>query len=314
MTAEPIPTRSGRRAFCVRSSRRKSDRLPGLAVVAAIGVALAATGCAPSQSGKGSLAERPSLTRPADPGVVTVNGVRYVAKTDRDSVQVGDATWYGPGFHGRKTANGERFDTGLVTAAHRSLPMPSLVKVTNLDNGRTLIVRINDRGPFVRSKIIDMSSRGAELLGFRGSGTARVKIQVLEEETRFKALQQQREQARRNQVASVGKDDDLPDTRYIAVPPAPRVPDRLPEIVGNARDEAKPNPAAGLFVAAAKATRPQQVASLSDALSRFGPVSTAAASGAVELRIGPFIDPRAASTALKQIADAGYSGARIVAE
>ncbi len=312
MTAEPIQTRSGRRSFCVRSSRRKSDRLPGLAVVAAIGVALAATGCAPSQSGKGSLAERPSLTRPADPGVVTIDGVRYVAKTDRDSVQVGDATWYGPGFHGRKTASGERFDTGLVTAAHRSLPLPSLVKVTNLDNGRTLIVKINDRGPFVKSKIIDMSSRGAELLGFRGTGSARVKIQVLEEESRFNALQQQREQARKNQVASLGK-DDLPDARYIAVPPAPRVPDRVPEIVGNVRDEGKPNPA-GLFVAAAKATKPQQVASLSEALRRFGPISTAAAAGAIELRIGPFIDPKAASTALKQIADAGYSGARIVPE
>ncbi|OWJ68571.1 hypothetical protein BWR60_03950 [Inquilinus limosus] len=313
MTAEPIQTRSGRRSFCVKFSRTKSDRLPGLAVVAAIGVALAATGCAPSQPGKGSLAERPTLARPADPGVVTIDGVRYVARTDRESVQVGNATWYGPGFHGRKTASGERFDTGLVTAAHRSLPLPSLVKVTNLDNGRTLIVKINDRGPFVRSKILDMSSRGAELLGFRGAGTARVKIQVLEEETRFNALQQQRDQARKNQVASTGKDDDLPDSRYVAVPSAPRVPDRLPEIVGNVRDEARPNPA-GLFVAAARATRPQEVASLSEALRRFGPISTAAAAGAIELRIGPFIDPKAASTALKQIADAGYSGARIVPE
>ena len=313
MTAVPILTRSGRRVFCAISSRRNTGRRPGLAVVAAIGVALAATGCAPTQSGKGSIAERPNVVRPADPGVVTINGVRYVARTDRDSVQVGDATWYGPGFHGRKTASGERFDTGIVSAAHRSLPLPSLVKVTNLDNGRTLIVRINDRGPFVRSKILDMSGRGAELLGFRGNGSARVKIQVLEEETRFNALQQQREQSRKSQVASTGKDDDLVDARYIAVPPASPVPDRIPEIVGNVRDEAKPRPA-GLFVAAAKATRPQQVASLSDALRRFGPVSTAAASGAVELRIGPFIDPKAASSALKQIASAGYSGARIVAE
>jgi rare lipoprotein A len=313
MTAVPIPTRSGRRVFCVNFSRKNAGRRPGLAVVAAIGVALAATGCAPTHSGKGSIAERPNVVRPADPGVVTINGVRYVARTDRDSVQVGDATWYGPGFHGRKTASGERFDTNIVSAAHRSLPLPSLVKVTNLDNGRTLIVRINDRGPFVRSKILDMSSRGAELLGFRGNGSARVKIQVLEEETRFNALQRQREQSRKSQVASTGKDDDLVDTRYIAVPPAPPVPDRIPEIVGNVRDEAKPKPS-GLFVAAAKATRPQQVASLSEALRRFGPVSTAAASGAIELRIGPFIDPKAASTALKQIADAGYSGARVIAE
>ncbi|MDR6292892.1 MULTISPECIES: septal ring lytic transglycosylase RlpA family protein [Inquilinus] len=311
MTAEPNLTRSGRRAFCVRSTRRNTDRRSGLAVVAAIGVALVATGCAPTQSGKGSIAERPTVQRPADPGVVAINGVRYVARTDRDSVQVGDATWYGPGFHGRKTASGERFDSGLVTAAHRSLPMPSLVKVTNLDNGRTLIVRINDRGPFVRSKIIDMSARGAELLGFRGSGSARVKIQVLEEETRYQALQLQRQQARRSQVASAGGPADVGDVPYIAVPPAPALPARMPEIVGRAEDEGKPT---GLFVAAAKVTRPQQVATLSEALRRFGPVSTAAGSGAIELRIGPFIDPKAASSALKQIADAGYPGARIVAE
>ncbi|WP_437379945.1 septal ring lytic transglycosylase RlpA family protein [Inquilinus limosus] len=236
-----------------------------------------------------------------------------MARTDREAVQVGTATWYGPGFHGRKTANGERFDSGLVTAAHRTLPMPSLVKVTNLDNGRTLIVRINDRGPFVRSKIIDVSARGAELLGFRGNGSARVKIQVLEEQSRLQALQQQREQTRKSQVASAGSLDDLRDTPYIAVPPAPPVPDRLPEIVGNVEDEAKPKPS-GLFVAAAKATRAQQVAAVSEGLRRFGPVSTAAALGAIELRVGPFIDPKAASTALKQIAAAGYSGARIVAQ
>src|SRR5438132_1556323 len=98
MTAEPNLTRSGRRAFCVRFTRRNTDRRSGLAVVAAIGVALVATGCAPTQSGKGSIAERPTVQRPADPGVVAINGVRYVARTDRDSVQVGDATWYGPGF------------------------------------------------------------------------------------------------------------------------------------------------------------------------------------------------------------------------
>ena len=312
MTAEPLLTRSGRPGLCAKFNRKTRDRRSGLAVVAAIGVALVATGCAPVHPGKGSIAEGLTAQRPADPGVVTINGVRYVARTDRDAVQVGSAAWYGPGFHGRKTASGDRFDSGLVSAAHRSFDLPSLVKVTNLDNGRTLIVKINDRGPYDRSKIIDMSARGADLLGFRGNGSARVKIQLLEEETRFQALQAQRDQALRSQVASAGPHVDAGDVRYIPVPPAPPVPDRMPEITGHVGDEAKKP--SGLFVAAAKATRPQQVATLSEALRRFGPVSTAAASGAIELRVGPFIDPKAASSTLKQLADAGYSGARIVAE
>lgn len=313
MTAEPILTRSGRHGFCVKFFREAKDRRPGLAVVAAIGVALAATGCAPTQSpGKGAVAERPTIERPpADAGVVTVNGVRYVARTDREGQQTGRAAWYGPGFHGRKTANGDRFDSTLVSAAHRSFPLPALAMVTNLDNGRTLVVKINDRGPYDYSKVIDISARGAELLGYRGAGSARVKIQILEEENRFKALEQQRQQTRRNQVASVGDRVDLDDARYIAVPPAPAVPDRMPEITGTVEDGTRP---AGVYVAAARVTRPQQVAELTEKLGQFGSVVTAPVSGAVEVRVGPFADSRAASTALKQMAGAGYSGARIVAE
>ena len=96
----------------------------------------------------------------------------------------GIASWYGPNFHGKPTANGEVFDQNELTAAHRTLQLPSLIRVTNLENGRSLVLRVNDRGPFSRGRVLDVSKRGAELLGFKNQGTARVKIQVLSQESR----------------------------------------------------------------------------------------------------------------------------------
>ncbi|MGB3146817.1 MAG: septal ring lytic transglycosylase RlpA family protein, partial [Paracoccaceae bacterium] len=109
-----------------------------------------------------------------------VNGQRFVPRVDPDYEEVGIASWYGPGLHGRNTANGEVYDMNRLTAAHRTLPLPSLVKVTNLENRRQLIVRVNDRGPFVRGRIIDLSKRAAELLDMRRNGTARVRVEFLQ--------------------------------------------------------------------------------------------------------------------------------------
>jgi rare lipoprotein A len=94
-------------------------------------------------------------------------------------VQVGVASWYGPGFHGNRTANGEIYDQYELTAAHRSLPHGSRVMVTNLTNGRAVEVRINDRGPFVDGRVIDLSYAAAHAIGMIGPGTARVRIDVL---------------------------------------------------------------------------------------------------------------------------------------
>ena len=91
----------------------------------------------------------------------------------------GRASWYGPGFHGRTTANGERFNQNAMTAAHRSLPFGTRVKVTNLNNGRSVIVRINDRGPFAKGRVIDLSKAAAGVIGMLNSGTAPVRLQVL---------------------------------------------------------------------------------------------------------------------------------------
>lgn len=91
----------------------------------------------------------------------------------------GVASYYGPGFHGKKTANGERFNMNALTAAHRTLPFGTRVRVTNLDNGRSVVVRINDRGPFAKGRIIDLSKVAAKRIGMIQSGTARVRLEVL---------------------------------------------------------------------------------------------------------------------------------------
>ncbi|EWY42700.1 hypothetical protein N825_02240 [Skermanella stibiiresistens SB22] len=94
--------------------------------------------------------------------------------------QVGTASWYGPGFHGKKTASGTRFDQNKLTAAHRSLPLDTVVKVTNLDNGKTVKVRVNDRGPYSGKRVIDLSKAAANKLDMTSDGTARVRIEVAE--------------------------------------------------------------------------------------------------------------------------------------
>ncbi len=108
-----------------------------------------------------------------------IDGEWYYPQEDVAYDNTGIASWYGPKFHGRRTANGEIFDMDLLTAAHPTLPMPVRAKVTNLENGRSVIVRINDRGPFAKDREIDMSRHAADLLGFKEKGTAKVRVQYL---------------------------------------------------------------------------------------------------------------------------------------
>lgn len=107
------------------------------------------------------------------------NGRWYVPTPEPGYEQTGVASWYGADFHGRPTASGEAFDQEALTAAHPTLPIPSLVQVTNLENGREAIVRVNDRGPFVGGRLIDVSRRTAEVLGFESAGHARVHVRYL---------------------------------------------------------------------------------------------------------------------------------------
>lgn len=113
-----------------------------------------------------------------------IAGRWYYPKEDYNYSEVGIASWYGEDFHGKSTANGERYEMNTLTAAHRTLPLPCIVKVTNLQNGRSIVVRVNDRGPFVKDRIIDLSKRGATLLGYMGQGTAKVRVEIMAKESK----------------------------------------------------------------------------------------------------------------------------------
>ena len=108
-----------------------------------------------------------------------IRGKWYYPKEQPGYNKTGMASWYGPNFHGRLTANGEVYDQNSLSAAHPTLPLPSYAKVTNLENGTSVIVRVNDRGPFSRKRIIDLSARASELLGYQKKGLARVRVRYV---------------------------------------------------------------------------------------------------------------------------------------
>lgn len=108
-----------------------------------------------------------------------VRGKTYVPKEQPDYVAQGTASWYGADFHGRRTANGEIFSANGISAAHPTLPLPSYVRVTNLDNGRSIVVRVNDRGPYVSGRVIDLSYRAADILGYVNRGMGNVQVQYV---------------------------------------------------------------------------------------------------------------------------------------
>jgi peptidoglycan lytic transglycosylase len=146
-----------------------------LAGVAALALSLAACGSGPRSEnvppggGKG-------IYKVGTP--YQIDGTWYYPAEDWNYDETGIASWYGEQFHGKYTANGETFDLNQLTAAHRTLPMPTVVRVTNLENGRSIEVRVNDRGPYARGRILDLSRRAAQLLGFEGQGTAKVRVQI----------------------------------------------------------------------------------------------------------------------------------------
>ncbi|MGE0255585.1 MAG: septal ring lytic transglycosylase RlpA family protein [Alphaproteobacteria bacterium] len=170
-----------------------------------------------------------------------IEGIWYYPAEDYDYRETGIASWYGPGFHGRSTANGETYDQNALTAAHRTLPMPSVVRVTNLENGRSIVLTVNDRGPFARGRIIDVSRRGAQLLGFERNGTAKVKVEILPEESQqIKLASLNSPEGRRDQlqVAAAPRETVAaeplppvpggPDTQIARVPPARTPPATAP--------------------------------------------------------------------------------------
>ncbi len=211
-----------------------------------------------------------------------IDGTWYVPAHEPDYDEIGIASWYGADFHGRSTASGEVFDMTVPTGAHPTLPIPSLVEVTNLDNGHSIIIRINDRGPFRDGRLIDLSARGAELLGFRDSGTARVRVRYVG-------------QAPREPLVTAQTLAPRPGSpRAPATQPAPRPtrPLQMAEATPAPAPASRPVPGAPSAPASGRTQRPRGEAQPTGAPGSPGSSSQAAAippgNGPMFLQVGAF--------------------------
>src|SRR5437764_12843763 len=148
-----------------------------------------------------------------------INGKWYYPKVDYGYDETGLASWYGEAFDGKATANGEIYNLNELSAAHKTLPLPSVVEVSNLRNGRSLRLRVNDRGPYVDARIIDVSRRAAQLLGFEMAGTTPVRVRILKGESIEVAEAAMRGQTSRVQLAAAPR--SMPIEPSAVSPPAP---------------------------------------------------------------------------------------------
>ena len=228
-----------------------------------------------------------------------INGRWYVPTPEPGYEQTGQASWYGPAFHGQATASGERFDQEALSAAHPTLPIPSLVQVTNLENGREIIVRINDRGPFVGERLIDLSRRSAEVLGFEQAGQARVHIRYLGPAPR-----------RVNAEGDVAPDPaPAPAEGPLSLLPQAAEPDQAPLPVSPA--------GAGYYVQVGAFSDLANAHRVRAAVASAGPVLVdARQSEAGELfrvRLGPWASHAEAGAVQQRLAELGYGQAIIAA-
>lgn len=286
---------------------------------AALAIALLLAGCGiprPERPGP-STRPKPELGRPVPPpkprGPASdtpikvgkpyqVAGVWYYPADDQAYDEVGLASWYGAQFHGGQTANGEMFDMDRVGAAHKTLPLPSYVEVTALDTGRTIVVRINDRGPFVTNRIIDLSRRSAQLLGIQNLGVAKVRVRrVYPADADRLELRWGRAASARATVA--GADLAALNQRFAARPAEPKAPPRVAAAVPDAAV-----PVGGWYIqvtAVSSRPRAEEIAELLG--GRVEPV------GALwRVRMGPYKSDADASNALAQVRSGGYQDARMV--
>ena len=290
-------------------------------------------------------AEQVEIAKAVEEGAITANpvykignpyqvgGVWYYPERDLAYDETGIGSWYGDEFAGRLTANGEIFDPDMVTAAHKTLPMPSVVRVTNLDNGKSLVVRINDRGPFVAGRIIDLSLEAARLIGYRDQGIARVRVQVLAEQTlRLEKLAKdgnfteitgdvsamptvaavEQPEVSMTATSSSGKtvDSDVEDDNVSALELLAR--SRVGEVITVAPIETQIWVQVGAFYAEANASNVLAKVEIVGA----GQVSPVDVSGQTlhRVRIGPLSSVEAADRALDGVIGLGFSGARIVVD
>jgi rare lipoprotein A len=265
-----------------------------------------------------------------------IQGTWYYPHEQPDYDETGIASWYGPNFHGGRTANGEIFDENALTAAHRTLPMPVNVRVTNLENGKSIIVRVNDRGPYAKGRIIDVSKGAARLLGFLAQGTAKVRVTYVARADlgggEPPPSETPPEIANAVPAAPTGKVDTealniIPGATVappVAAPtlPVPAVvPAVLPAVDTQPTGDVQrvPVPAtthmyvqAGAFSSLANATR------LKDRFAAAGELDISpidrGGQRLYRVRIGPFDDVSLADAALARLTGAGSTDARIVVD
>lgn len=301
-----------------------------LAMVAAL--TLLVSGCSSKKSafsGKGSPMYQGSGPIPRGGGVYKVGnpykiaGRTYYPHEDPTYDKVGLASWYGPKFHKRQTANGEWFDMNALTAAHPTLPIPSYARVTNPQNNRSLVVRINDRGPYAHDRIIDLSKRSAQVLGFEKAGVIKVRVQYLgkapleyTDEDIVAINEKYRTQGRPDvQIA----ERTQPAPRTVAATPETQLSDTHngPLVLGAANHTGSVSPAGVFYVQAASFSNQDNAQRLGQRLSAIGQVAvdetTVGSTVYYRVRVGPMADRNAASRALEQVVAAGQPDARVVA-
>lgn len=307
-------------------------------VLSLCGLALLLAGCAGRRSPQAGPATAPvggyKIGSPYQ-----IGGVWYYPGEDLNYDETGIASWYGEDFHGKYTANGEVFNLNALSAAHRTLPMPSVVQVINLDNGRSIALRVNDRGPFARGRIIDVSRRAAQLLGFEGAGTAKVRVRIMTPETiQAKLLAERGTGAQIAELAPavpvaavkaeplptppgvrVASNDLPPPARPQAVPPplplapVPTAPPPLPEQV-----KTVPVIPTSIYIQAGAFARPENALRLQAKLVNFGRVTVRDATvnglNLYRVRIGPLGTVDDADKMLDQVFNSGVPEARIVVD
>jgi rare lipoprotein A len=245
-----------------------------------------------------------------------IKGIWYYPQPHFEYDETGHASYYGGGdvFHGRKTATGERFDKNEVSAAHKTLPLPCIAVVTNLENGREIQVRVNDRGPFIEGRIIDVSRRTAQLLGFENKGIVKVRVRTLVPESLV---------LHGIDPSTVMMAQSAPTAAVpvvVASAPFARLPDTLFEEEEDAdpvfaQTNVKTN-STGIFIDVEGHERQEQAHVLQQALNELtkSPVQAVPNRGSkpYAVRIGPFASMASANQTLDQLVNAGHAMSRII--
>lgn len=293
-----------------------------IALIALLALAACASSRGPTQPGAGAIGSY-KIGKPYQ-----VAGVWYYPAEDWEYDETGIASWYGPGFNGKKTANGETYNEMDMTAAHKTLPLPVMVKVTNLENGKVITVRINDRGPFVNGRIIDLSRRAAQLLGVEQKGTAKVRVQILADETRQLIAVAQ------SKPGSDAVDTDVPEaapTEEVEAKPLDgSAPTTAPATTSGGSstttnvpwpDDSAEQVAVGptqIYIQAGAFRSVQNAEALRQKLTQFGDAVVYPAivgdTHYFRVRVGPLSNVNEADDTLQEMIAAGYSDAKIVIE